>query len=183
MNLNERLAAERGALDAAKARITSEDEAEIRVREEIERVRTERLEVEARERDLDLARRLDAARERHGAKAQIATLAIDGHPDTYVLVHSGKAFDTWTRSLRAKADGKKVNPEEASHAYAMAVIDDWNGITEWTSMVPGGEGKGPTTATDALSKHLQANRAQVNPIVNEAAKLAGFLAEARKSGS
>lgn len=184
MDIKARIEAERAALEAARARLTEDDRAEMQAREELARIVEERREVETRVRELDLQRRLDAVRERLGEAAHVATVAIEGREDTYVIAHNEQAFQRWSRTINS---AKKPDREAAARDLAKAVIQDWNGhslgdIAAASVMVKLPGMAGPSTVGHALDKHLQVNSAQVTPIVNEAGRLAGLYASERKSG-
>lgn len=181
MDIKERIAQEKAALEALEGQFTADVEAELAARAELEAVRAKREERERTLRDLSLSQREDAAREALGPKAKIATLAIQDYPDAFVLVHDPNAYKAYQAALTAGVNGKKVDASAANLRLAIAVVYDWNGITDWASMVPNGKG-GETTAGDALRAYLSENTGLVGPITNEAGRLAGSYKEERKSG-
>lgn len=181
MNIKERIAREKAALEAIEGKFTEDVQVELADRAELEATRAKREEKERALRDLSLSQREDAAREALGAKAKIATLAIQDYPDTFVLAHDPNAYKAYQAALTAGINGKKVDATAANLKLAIAVVHDWNGVTDWTSMVPNGKG-GETTAGDALRAYLTENTGLVGPITNEAGRLAGSYKEERKSG-
>lgn len=174
--LQERIEKERAAADAVAAKLTAND-AEIKLRAELDAL-TEKREADERAlRDLDLAQREEAAQEALGPKAKIGTVTIQGYPDTFVLVHDPNAFKQFDTTLNS---GKKYDPVEVKRRFAMATIYDWNGITDWTAMVRN-EAGGETPAGDALRAYLTTYSAMLTPLTNEAGRLAGLYKEERKS--
>lgn len=178
MDIKERIAQEKAALEAVEGKFTPDVEAELADRAELEATRAKREERERALRDLSLSQREDAAREALGAKAKIATLAIQDYPDTFVLAHDPNAYKAWDATLNS---GKKFDRVAVNMRLALASIYDWNGITDWTVMIPNGKG-GETTAGDALRAYLSENAGLVNPVINAAGGLAGLYKEERKSG-
>ncbi len=181
MDIKARIAQEKAALEAIEGKFTPDVEAELADRAELEATRAKREERERALRDLSLSQREDAAREALGAKAKIATVAIQDYPDTFVIVHDQIAYKAYQAALQSGVNGKKVDAPAANLKLAIAVVYDWNGITDWSSMVPNGKG-GETTAGAALAAYLTENTGLVGPIVNEEGRLAGSYKEERKSG-
>ena len=171
LDLNAQLAAAKAEADAAESKLTEDDRAEQTVRDSIAKERDRKLAAESARRDLDLARREDAAREALPV-TKLAPLAIDGGTDTYVIMHDPQAFRVWEHGQEMAAK-KKANRADVSRAYAVASVYDWNGLTDF-DVNP--------ESTNKLTKHLRDNPAQVTPIVNAAGRLAGIFAEERKSG-
>lgn len=169
--LRAKLAVAKSARDAAAGALTDEDKAEIELRKEVAQADAEREAAEQAKRDVDLDRRTDAAREENPG-AQIAAISIDGYPDTFVLMHSAKAFAKWEADITAAIHNKKLDKTEISRTYAVASVIDWNGITDF----------GPTSLNGyTLKEYLKKNSGMVSSITNAAAKLAGAFSEARKS--
>lgn len=166
MDLRARIEAAQKRRDATSAALSEDDRAEILAREELSRIEAQAEENERQRRDLEIARRLDAAREAHPGE-RIEAVVLTGAPDSYLVMHSGKAFADWQTSIHRAASGAKVDPIERDRKLALAVIIDWNGAT--------GDALGHELVT-----HLRTNPAQVTPIVNAASKLAGLFAEERK---
>lgn len=167
-----RIAAAKAAKADAEAKISDDDKAEIEAREELATIDAERVAIEKQRRELDLARRFDAAREQLGEDALIESVAIEGREDTFIVQCDAKAHSKWEKELAEAATNKKLDKTEVSRNYAVAVVIDWNGITDF----------GPTSLNGrALIEHLKKNPGMVSPLVNAGARLAGFFAEARKS--
>lgn len=167
-----RIAEAEAKRDAAKKALTAEDRNEIEMRARVAAIDAERIAEEEKRRDVDLARRLDAMREELGEDALLESLAIDGRADTFIVTHDPKAHAKWERDLAGAATNKKMDRVEITRNYAVAVVVDWNGITDFdaTSL------HGP-----ALRKHLERNPAIATTLVNATVKLAGLVAEERKS--
>lgn len=175
--LDEQIAAEEAALAAVRARMTDADREELAKRDRIAAAREQRREEERNEIRLALARREDAVRAKLGDGAKLAQIEIEGHRDTYIIAHSERAYRDYTRAIAKKGEGKKIDREGEIFEYAIAVVHDWNGLTDWNAMV----GNTGNTAGAALRAHLKANLGQATAIVNEAVSLGGLIAEARKS--
>jgi len=176
-NLDEQIAAEEAALAAVRARMTDADREELAKRDRIAATREQRREEERNELRLALARREEAVREKLGDDVKLAQIEIEGHEDTYIIAHDETAYRRYTAAIARKSEGKKIDREGAIVEYAVAVVHDWNGLTDWHAMV----GKTGNTAGAALRAHLKANLGQATAIVNEAVELGGLLASARKS--
>lgn len=170
--LDERLAEAKARRAAAEAKLTPELLAEIEKREEMEREEAAARKAETRERDEKLAKRMDAARDKLGPKAKIASLVIDGYDDTFIVVHSAKAHEKWDRDITDAATNKKLDKLDVNRAYAVASIYAWNDVADFGPDSPNGF---------ELIQHLKAHPGMVTPIVNKAARLAGLFAEERKS--
>lgn len=207
-NWKEQIEAEKKRLADAKAALTKDDLDEIAGRAEVDKIRDERKVEERKASELNLARRLDAAEARDPG-ASLATVAIDGWADTFIVEHNGQAHARWEKAISAASTNKhaKVDAEKVARDYCAATIVDWNGLTDFDEMLPfapdhrpilksgpltaegGGEGatyvgvKGskPSTGSSELLLFLAANPGLTTPIVNTAARLAGFFAEERKS--
>lgn len=171
--LRAKLAQAEAARAVASDLLSEDDRAEITLRERIAKADAERLEAERTKRDLDLGRREDAAREAHGATARLSAIAIEGYADTFILLHSPRAFAAWEAGIQAAASNRKIDKAEVAREYAVAVVVDWNGITDF----------GLTSLhAHALKEFLKGQPGIVTAIVNEAVRLSGLFAEARKSG-
>src|SRR6266571_3834875 len=92
IDLTAKREAAKAALDAAKAALTDDDKSEIAVREEIASLEEERQTVEQTKRDVDLARRLDAAQESLGESAKMRSVSPKEFDDTFIVVRNGKAY-------------------------------------------------------------------------------------------
>lgn len=194
----EKAEAERAALKAAQDKIEANRE-EIEGREEYERTKAEREAADRVLRDLDLARRLEALQDANpGARYEV--VCPDTWPDTFIVRYDAAAHAKWEASVdadaKAEARGKngkhlKVDMVKAQRDYAVAVIEDWNGLTDFDTVRPFGAdhrppaanaaGGKPSTGGAELNLFLTENAGIVTPIVGAAARLAGFFAEARKS--
>lgn len=169
-DLKARLEREKVAAAQAKAALTDEEREEITLRQQIASEAAERAKAELDKRELDLERRLDAARERFPGD-RIVSLLIEEAADSYVVRHSGAAYQQWEKQLTAAATNKKIDKTQASLAYALASVVDWNGLDLSDDFAPAGD----------LAAHLGQEPGQVTSIVNAAAALAGAFSEARKS--
>lgn len=167
-----RLAVAEAKRDAAKATLSTEDKEEIAFRKREAEIEAERLAAEAEARALDLARRLDAMREFFGDGELVDTVSIEKRPDTFIIKCDSKAHEKWERDSAKSATNSKISTTDVKIEYAVAVVVDWNGQTDF----------GPTSTHGfALRKHLQENPGIATSIVNAAARLAGLFAEERKS--
>lgn len=171
INIEDRIAAKRTALAKAKASLSESDLLEIEQRAKLAQIDEEIAEEERKARDLDLARRLDAARISLGDNAGIRAVAIEGFPDTFLVTRNSKAHGQWLDNL-TKASAKNESRNKANRIYACAVVYDWNGQI-------GGDGDSEFTAK--LNRYLEENPGIVTPINNAAAELAGVFATERKS--
>lgn len=171
MDLAARIAAEKAALKAAEEAITPEDKAEIDARAELEKLSEKRRAAEQQRRDLDLIRRFDAARDTLGADARIEQLSIVGWPDTFIVQYMPKSHAKWLRGIENSAVNKKVDRDDVYRDYAVACVIDWNGITDFDDSEHGA----------ALNAYLRHNPGLVRPICDAAVRLAGAVAEERKS--
>lgn len=179
MDIKARTEAARRERQEIEARLAAQA-ADIADREELAREEeaTEAARLKERAHTIELA--VEAVQERLGDDARVADVAIDGRPDWYVIAHNERAFQAWQRALNSS---KKVDRQEAARTLAMASVQVWNGVVVGEPSAPLIDyGGAKTTPGDALRKHLQANSAQVTPIVNEAGRLAGLYAAERKSG-
>jgi len=172
MNLQAQLDAATAARKAAESRITDEHREEQALRDRIARELEAKAAADNTLRDLLLAQREDAAREALGDGAKIGTLKIDEWPDTFVLQYDGKAFARWKHLSDKSHSDKKVDAVKNNRDYAIASTYDWNGLVL----------ESDPDVTRRLEMYLKANPAIVTPIINYAAKLAGYFAEERKSG-
>jgi len=162
------------ARDAAKAALTDEDRAEIEIREQLARAEDDVREQDRTRRKLDLDRRLEEAQQAYPS-AKLAAVMIKGFPDTFIVKHDGKAFARFQQEAVARqtSSGKKgPSFEESRLNYALSVIIDWNGITDWS----------PTNSNGHdLRTFLKANSGVATPVTDAAWELAGSAAEESKS--
>jgi hypothetical protein len=169
--IEEKLLQAQARRDAARAAITDDDRAEIELRDKIAQIETEAKAEEIRKRDLDLDRRMDAARETLGDKAGLDSIAIEGFPDTFIVLRNSKAHSKWAEEIAKVAQSGKGDRAAVNRAYAVAAVYDWNGEI-------GGENP---EFTVKLAKYLTENPGIVTPITNALANLAGVFASERKS--
>lgn len=176
LKLQARIDAAKQKLAEVKARLTEEDQAEIAALKELADIKAECEQEELKQRNLDLDRRVLAAQEALGPDAKIEGLAVQEFSDTFIVKRNGRAHAQWTRAMtNAAATGKKdVDREAINRKYAIQVIYDWNGHTDFD---------GNTERTKALNDFLVENPGIVSPITDVAGKLAGVFAEERKSGA
>lgn len=167
-----RLKAAEEKRERAKAALSPEDRAEIEAREKLAAIESETRAEEARQRALDLERRLDAARETLGDDALIEAVSIDGRADTFIIQHDPKAHAKWERDTAKAPHNSKLDPVEINRNYAADVVVDWNGETDFGAGSPHGA---------ALNAHLKRNPGIATAIVNKATRLAGLFTEERKS--
>ena len=177
--LRARLATTRSARELAEAAVNDDDRAEIALREELAKEAAATREAGRVKRELDLARRLDAAADALGPGVILRELAIKDSDATFILKNPGAdAYRAWeqamtTASVKAKAKGGKVDDEAMTRNFAAAAVYDWNGITDF----------GPTTTNGhALHDFFKKNPGIATKVWAEAMELAGTAAEERKSG-
>ena len=168
----EQLRAER---EAAEKSISVDDQAEIDLRAEIEKEQSLRDSAKTKARDLDLARRLDAAQDALG-DVKCDSLAIQGFDDTFIVFRSGSAHKRWAAAQQAAASqearGKQANRERINIQYAIDCIHDWNGITDFSA-------QSGTENANKLRMFLETNPGVVAPITDLAGTLNGAFAEER----
>lgn len=165
-----RLAAKRAELEEVKASISAEEREEIDGRAEEEELEEKIRDALREKRELSLDRRVEAMKEALGPDSHIEGLAIQDRDDTFVVAHDGKAHATFVRRLNS--NGKKIDPVAIYLDYAIAVIADWNGITDFDAT---------STNGPALRRFLERNPGIATSVTNVGTRLAGAHAEARKS--
>jgi len=170
--ISDKLAAAKARLEAAKASLSDADRAEIEGRDQVAQIETEARAEELRKRDLDLDRRLDAAREALGEKAGLEAVAIESFPDTFIVQRNSKAHAKWAEDIAKVSQSGKGDRATIHRAYAVTAIYDWNGKV-------GGDDDSEFTVR--LNKYLTENPGMVTPITNALANLAGVFASERKS--
>ncbi len=173
----ERIAAAEARRKSAEASITEADRVEIEARAKLVRAEEEARKAEEEARDLDIARRLDAARERLGVPVAPLVLPESDHSFIVRAPKSGEYkahMEGLSRVFSAElgAGKAKMSNEEVNRTYAVAVVDDWNGITDFS---------GSTDNGDRLIKFLTDHPAYVTEIIAVAHPLAKQVREARKS--
>lgn len=171
MDLDSKIAQAKARRDTAAALLTVEDKEEQAKREELAQVLAEAEKAESAKRDLDLDRRMDRAMDALGEAAKLKSLAIQEYEDTFIIQRNGKAHSAWVDALRAAGLGKKVDRPAADRKYAVAVVYDWNGETDFEK----------TDLGARLIKFLTDNPGVVSPIVDCASKLNGVFQEEQKS--
>lgn len=172
MNLKERIAAEKAALEKAKAALSEDDRAEIAMREELAQLQAQRELEERAKREVELERRLDSAREELGDEIKVKGVSVREFPDTFVIMRNGKAHAAWSDAISKAVQNKNADRAAIHRKYAIAVVYDWNGINDFETNAE---------STTRLSQFLTANPGIVTPITDAAAELAGIFAEERKS--
>jgi len=172
MSIEDRLAAAKARLAAAKAATSDEARKHREMRSELARVEAEaRAEERARLRD-DLDQRIEAL----DSETKCEGLMVEEFDDTFIVVRNGKAHADWQNSLRraAKANKSPIDSDTINRRYAIACVVDWNGINDFDSNAE---------STHRLDRYLIENPGIVTPITDLAGRLAGVFAEERsKSG-
>jgi len=179
MDLQAKIDAAKAKLAEVKARLTEEDQKDIVALKELSDLETEREAEERKQRNLDLDRRYFDAQEKLGPEAKIEAVSVQEFPDTFIVRRNGKAHAAWTQAMsnaaQAAVNGKKdIDRSSINRKYAIQVIYDWNGHTDFD---------GNSERTKALNDLLIENPGLLVPITDAAAKLAGVFAEERKSGA
>lgn len=173
----ERIAAAEQRKKAAEASVTEADRAEMAERTKLAQIEEEARKAEEETRALSMARRLDAARDRLGVPVAPLMLPESDHS---FIVRAPKApeykahMEGLSRIFSAElgAGKAKSSRDEVNLAYAVAVVEDWNGLTDFS---------GATDNGDKLTKFLRENPALVTEIIAAADPLAKQVREARKS--
>jgi hypothetical protein len=165
-------------LAEVKGRLTDEDLADIAAFKELDELDSERETEERKQRNLNLDRRMLAAQAAL-PDVKFEAVAVQGWPDTFIVRRNGRAHAAWTQQITkaniAANNGKKdVDRESINRRYAIQVVYDWNGQTDFDTN---------TERSKELNDFLVANPGLVVPITDAAGKLAGVFAEERKSGA
>lgn len=178
--LAEQLAEAKARRVAAEAAVTQADRNEITMREELAREREAEEKAKGEARDLDLARRVDAAQDRLGVETAVEALAIAGSDHTFILKSPGAAayknhMEGLSRALSAEMGIGKArgSTSDINRDYAVAAVEDWNGQHDFSRA---------TTLGDELIKFLSEHPAIVSEIVAAADRLSKIVREKRKSG-
>jgi hypothetical protein len=180
MDLKARLDEAKQKLAEVKARLTEKDQEDIAALKELADLKAEREDEERKQRNLDLDRRMIAAQEALGPDAKIEAVSVQGDwPDTFIVRRNGRAHAQWTQAMTnaatSAANGKKdVDRSSINRRYAIQVVYDWNGHTDFETN---------TERSKELNDFLIENPGLLVPITDAAAKLAGVFAEERKSGA
>src|SRR4051812_31063192 len=134
LDLTAKLVAAQARKAKAEASISDDDRAEIAARDELARLDGESREAERTARDLDLSRRLDAARELLGDGVALIAVSPKEFDDTFIVRRDGKAHAKWNKALAEIASGnRKIDQAEEARKYAVACVFDWNGIIDSSS--------------------------------------------------
>lgn len=178
-DLKKRLEEAKANLAAVKAKLSEKDIEEIAQFQQIADIEAERDAEERKQRNLNLDRRMEQAREDLGPDVKIESVSVQEWPDTFIVMRSGKAHAAWTQATTnaatAAANGKKdIDRASINRKYALQVIYDWNGYTDFATN---------TERSSELNKFLIENPGLLTPITNAAALLAGVFAEERKSAT
>lgn len=181
MDLTQKIENAKAKLAAAQGKITVSDESEISARIELSEIEAQTEEVERKQLELNLARRVDVAREKLGPESCIEGLMIQEFSDTFIVARDGKAHAKWQKDIlrlqTAQAQGGRYNGPDRDaigREYAVKVVYDWNGITDFDEN---------TESSAKLRKYLSDNPGLIIPITDLSAKLSGVFAEERKSGA
>ena len=176
--LDERIAAAEKKKAAAEASFTEADRVEQAKRERLAKLEAEARAAAVQKRDLDLARRMDAAREALGDDVRICDVIIEGTDHTFVVKDPGaKAYIEWEKSIKKSGlKGSGVNGADVTRTLALVAVHDWNGITDWKALNEDGETNG-----SALIELLKKSPGIATILCNEATTLAGLSREDRKS--
>jgi hypothetical protein len=168
-----RIEAAKAARLAQEAKLSTADREEIADREELAREEAAKLAAEEEARDLDLARRMDAAREKHGDAAKLAPVSIQGYADTFIVKLNGVAYKKWDKSINDSSNGK-IDPQEERRKLIAASMEDWNGETDFgTTSLNGSK----------LLAYLDSHQGLVAPLIQEICILNGVVKKDRaKSG-
>jgi hypothetical protein len=169
MTLTEQIEAAKARLAQATSAFSEDDRKEQALREELAKIAEQAEELERVKRELDLARRLDAASEALGSDC-VKAVSVRGFPDTFIMQRNSKAYSTYAEKIASAARGVKVDTVLAGRQYAAHCVYDWNGTTDLD---------GPSGSQ--LVTFLAQNPGIVNPLVEVAGELAGLFAEERKS--
>ncbi len=170
--IQERIEAALKQLEATTARLSKDDLDEIAEREELAKIEEATAAAKADARDLDLDRRLDAAREKHGADAKLTPVTIQGYDDTFIVKLNGVAYKKWDKTLHDAGGNAKIDPQEERRKLVAASLADWNGETDFsTTSIVGAK----------ILSYLDAHQGIVSPLIQEICILNGVVKEARKS--
>lgn len=179
MDLTAKIEAARKKLAEVKARETDEDRSDRAAIKELEDLEAEREEEESKQRELDLDRRMVAARDALGPEAKLEAVAVQNWTDNFIVMGNGKAHAKWQKEIQnaaqlASNSRKDIDRDPINRRYAVQVVYDWNGQTDFD---------GNTELSKKLSDHLIKNPGLVTPILDAAGRLAGVFAEERKRGT
>jgi hypothetical protein len=169
--IQERIDAKRRDLAKAQGLLSEDDRTEQSEREELARVEAEEQDAKRAARDLDLARRLDDAREKTPG-GKFGTVLIEGYDDSFIVKLNGIAYKKWDKTINDAASNAKIDPQEERRKLVAASMVDWNGETDF----------GPTgLAGGRLLIWLGEHQGCVAPLIQEILVLNGVMKETRKS--
>jgi hypothetical protein len=182
MTLDERIEAAKKKKSSAEAAFTDADRAEQAKRDVLAKLEAETRIASIAKRDLDIARRLDAAREDLDDDVRICDVIIEGTDHTFIVKDPGaKAYNTWEKDIkRSQQKGSGVDSVQTTRALALVSVHDWNGISgdeAWKALAADGEGTNGSKLVELLKK----SPGIATILCNEATTLAGLSREDRKS--
>jgi hypothetical protein len=176
--LDERIAAAEKKKADALAAFTETDRVEQEKRDKLAKIEAETRAAAVLKRDLDIARRLDAARDELGDDVRICDVIIEGTEHTFIVKDPGaKAYIQWEKDIKRSAmKGGGVDGATVTRALALVAVHDHNGITDWKGLNEDGETNG-----SVLIELLKRSPGIATILCNEATTLAGLSREDRKS--
>jgi hypothetical protein len=166
-----RIAASEKARKDAEESLTPADKDEISFRETEAKNKAAAQDILDAKRDMDVARRLEAAIERRGVN-DVRSVIIKGSTHSFIVKANPGAHSKWEEKIAEAATNKKLRKQEINAEYAVQSVEDWNGVT--------GFDKDGSLGYD-LIKFFEKNGGMVTPVLNAAALLNGFFAEEAKS--
>ena len=179
MDIKARIAQRTAELQAAKAKLSDDDRAEMELREEENSLIKKIKEEEEIARNLDLDRRLDRAVELTGrSRDEFRAVAIEGYPDTFIVERNNKAHQNYFNAMAHRAQTEKGDLLAIRRAFALAIVYDFNGDIASTEI---GEGAEKPELTLKLKRYFEANPGTTLPLTTAGAELAGVFAASRKS--
>ncbi len=169
-------AAREGAADAKKAEaeavLTADLRVEIDRRAKLAAKEQEAAKIAKEIRDNEIARWIDYHVAELGDGAHVAPISFEDRDEFFVVRPDNKAHAKWEHGIASIQGGnKKLQREEVNIEYAVALVINWNGITDFAAGNLNGA---------QLIEFFKRNYPMTTPIINEGAKLAGYLAEDRK---
>jgi hypothetical protein len=160
--------------------ITPAEREDIDALAERDKLRNERLANESARRDVEIERRLDAAREVLGEDIRIGTVIVEGTEHSFIVKDPGaKAYLQWEKDVqRSRIKGTGVDLAQVTRTIALVAVHDWNGITDWKAENADGETHG-----HALIELLKKSPGIATLLSGEATDLAGLARGDKKSKS
>ncbi len=176
--LDERITAAEKKKMAAEAAYTEADKAEATQRERLAKLESDAADVALLKRDLDIERRMDAARDDLGDDAHLKEVIVDGLPHTFIVKNAGaKAYNQWEKDISAAGQkGRGIDRAQVNRTYALASIYDWNGVSDLKAKTADGE-----PYWNGLVELLKEYPGIATSITHAATKLNGLASEERKS--